>query len=82
LPHDRRLDRRNGAAYPNIMSDSDVAGDLDDEFIHAQDGEYEPEDEPLEDDERSIDDDLDEDSDDEFPDDDRIVVLDDDPDDE
>lgn len=45
----------------------------DDEFTVAQDGDYEPRDEPVDDDERPIDDE----PDDEFPDDERVVVLDD-----
>ncbi|TAM67661.1 MAG: hypothetical protein EPN48_13620 [Microbacteriaceae bacterium] len=61
------------------MSDSGVGRDLGDDFISAQSGDYEPEDDPFEDeDERAIDDEFDDDFDDEFPDDERVVYLDDD----
>ncbi|HWU47008.1 MAG TPA: hypothetical protein VN133_09665 [Humibacter sp.] len=48
----------------------------DPEFTVAQDGDYEPADEPTDDDERPIDDE----PDDTFPDDERVVVLDEEPD--
>jgi len=49
----------------------------DAEFTTAQDGDYEPDEEPIDDDERPVDDE----ADDAFPDDERVVILDDDPDD-
>ncbi|WP_308468335.1 hypothetical protein [Rathayibacter soli] len=61
------------------MSDSGVERDLDDDFISAQSGDYEPADDPFEDeDERAIDEEFDDDFDDEFPDDERVVYIDDD----
>jgi len=77
----RILDHTTAAAYPGFMSDSGVERDLDDDFISAQSGDYEPEIDPFEDeDERSINDEFDDDLDDKFPDDARVVYLDDDDD--
>jgi hypothetical protein len=47
--------------------------DQGDEFTAAQEGDYVPDDGPVDDEERPIDDE----SDQEFPDDERVVVLDD-----
>lgn len=54
------------------MSDTERDSGVDDEFTVAQDGDYEPDDGPVDDDERFIEDDEEEG----FPDDERPVVLD------
>lgn len=62
------------------MSDPGVERDLDQDFINAQSGDHEPDNQPVENDEdRPAADDPDTEPDDDVPDDQRVVYLDPDP---